>query len=164
MADVFPKIMVAAVHAASPFMDRDAGVAKAVQVITEAGKSGAKLVVFPETFIPGYPFWIWTHTPAMSGEFFLRLFANSIEVGSDATLQLGEAAKRAGCYVVIGISEREGSTLYNTLLYFNDCGEIIGRHRKLQPTTVERTVWGRGDGSDLKIVDTPLGRLGGLIC
>lgn len=164
MADAFPKVTVAAVHAASPFLDRDAGVAKACALIAEAGKAGARLVVFPETFIPGYPFWIWTHTPAMSGAFFLRLYANSVELHSDATRLIGEAAKRAGCYVVIGISERAGSTLYNTLVYFNDAGEIIGRHRKLQPTNVERTVWGRGDGSDLKIVDTEIGKLGGLIC
>lgn len=164
MGDPYPKLTVAAVHAASPFMDRDAGVAKACDLIAQAGSQGAQLVVFPETFIPGYPFWIWTHTPAMSGAFFLRLYANSVELHSDATALIGDAARRAKTHVVIGISERDGGTLYNTLVYFNDQGAIIGRHRKLQPTNVERTVWGRGDGSDLRIVDTAIGRLGGLIC
>jgi len=164
MGDPFPRVHVAAVHAASPFLDREAGVAKACALIAEAGANGAQLVVFPETFLPGYPFWIWTHTPAMSGELYLRFYANSIELVSEATATLGAAAKRAGCHVVIGISERDGGTLYNTLVYFDDKGEIVGRHRKLQPTNVERTVWGRGDGSDLRIVETALGRLGGLIC
>lgn len=164
MGDSFPRVTVAAVHAASPFLDRDAGVAKACALIAEAGQNGAQLVVFPETFIPGYPFWIWTHTPATSSAFFLRLYANSVELKSDATAQIASAAKRAGCHVVIGISERDGGSLYNTLLYFDDHGEIVGRHRKLQPTSVERTVWGRGDGSDLRIVETDIGRIGGLIC
>jgi aliphatic nitrilase len=164
MGDSYPRVRVAAVHAASPFLDREAGVAKACRLIAEAGADGAQLVVFPETFLPGYPFWIWTHTPAMSGELFLRFHANSVELRSATTAAIGAAAKQAGCHVVIGISERDGATLYNTLVYFDDKGEIIGRHRKLQPTNVERTVWGRGDGSDLRIVETALGRLGGLIC
>lgn len=164
MGDSFPKLTVAAVHAASPFLDRDAGIDKTCRLIEEAAAKGAKLVVFPETFVPGYPFWIWTHTPAMSGKFFFELFANSITVGSEATDRIGAAARKAGVYVVLGISERDGGTLYNTLLYFDDSGAIIGRHRKLQPTCVERTVWGRGDGSDLRIVETPFARLGGLIC
>lgn len=164
MGDAFPQLRVAAVHAASPFLDRDAGVEKACNLIADAARNGARLVVFPETFIPGYPFWIWTHTPATSGALFLRLYANSVELKSSATARIGQAAKRAGCYVVIGVSERDGGTLYNTLLYFDDLGEIVGRHRKLQPTSVERTVWGRGDGSDLRIVEATIGRLGGLIC
>ena len=164
MGDSFPRLTVAAVHASSPFLDRDAGIDKTCRLISEAAEQGAKLIVFPETFVPGYPFWIWTHTPAMSGAFFLELFANSVTIGSEATDKVAAAAREAGVYVVLGISERDGGTLYNTLLYFDDSGAIIGRHRKLQPTCVERTVWGRGDGSDLRIVETPFARLGGLIC
>jgi nitrilase len=164
MGDTFEKFTVAAVHAASPFLDRDAGVEKACRLIAEAAGKGARLIAFPETFIPGYPFWIWTHTPAQSGGFFLDFVANSVTVPSEATDRIGAAAKAAGAHVVLGISEKDGGTLYNTLLYFNDSGAIIGRHRKLQPTVVERTVWGRGDGSDMQIVPTKLGKLGGLIC
>ena len=164
MGDSFAKLKVAAVHAASAWLDREACVEKCCRLIAEAAAQGARLVVFPETFIPGYPFWIWTHTPATSGGFYLEYFANSVEAGSDATERIGAAAREAGTHVVVGVSERSGGTLYNTLLYFSDSGAIVGRHRKLQPTCVERTLWGRGDGSDLRIVETPLGRLGGLIC
>ena len=162
--DTFPKFKAAAVHAASPFLDREAGVAKTVRLIEEAASTGAKLIVFPETFIPGYPFWIWTHTPATGGPFFMELFANSVEVPSAATDVIGAAARKAGAFVSIGVSEREGGTLYNTLLHFGDDGTIIGHHRKLVPTCVERTVWGRGDGAGLRIIPTKLGNIGGLIC
>jgi nitrilase len=162
--DTFPKFKAAAVHAASPFLDREAGVDKTVRLIEEAASAGAKLIVFPETFIPGYPFWIWTHTPATGGPFFMELFANSVEVPSAATDAIGAAARKAGAFVSIGISEREGGTLYNTLLHFGDDGAIIGHHRKLVPTCVERTVWGRGDGAGLRIIPTKLGNIGGLIC
>lgn len=164
MGDVFPKVKVAAVHAAAPFLDRDAGVDKTCRLIGEAAQEGARLVVFPETFIPGYPVWIWTHTPATGSPYFLRLFANSVTVPSEATDRIGAAARAAGAFVVVGISERDGGTLYNTLLYFDDSGQIVGKHRKLVPTCVERTVWGQGDGSGLKLVETPFGKLGGLIC
>lgn len=164
MGDVFPRVKVAAVHAASPFLDREAGVEKTCLLIAEAAREGAQLIVFPETFIPGYPVWIWTHTPATGSPYFFRLFANSITVPSEATHRIGAAARAAGAYVVVGISERDGGTLYNTLLYFDDAGEIVGKHRKLVPTCVERTVWGRGDGSGLRLVETPFGKLGGLIC
>lgn len=164
MGDVFPKVKVAAVHAASPFLDREAGVEKTCRIIAEAAAEGAELIVFPETFIPGYPFWIWTHTPATGAEFYFRLFANSVTVPSEATDKIGAAARKAGAHVVVGISEKDGGTLYNTLLFFDDAGRIVGRHRKLVPTCVERTVWGRGDGSGLRPVDTPFGKVGGLIC
>lgn len=164
MTEGFRTVRAAAVHAASPFLDLTAGVAKASRLIAEAGKAGAELIVFPETFLPGYPFWIWTHTPATSGALFLDLVLNSVELGDSATQALGDAARAAGATVVIGVSERDGGTLYNTLLYFGPDGQLIGRHRKLQPTVVERTIWGRGDGADLRIVDSPVGRVGGLIC
>lgn len=155
---------VAAVHASSVFLDLEGCTEKACDLIGQAGNEGAKLVVFPEAFIPGYPFWIWTHTPRKGAPLFYEFFKNSVEIPSKTTEQIGQAAKKAGVYVVMGLTEREGGTLYNTLLYFNDAGEIIGKHRKLQPTHVERTVWGRGDGRDLNVVDTSIGKLGGLIC
>jgi nitrilase len=164
MPDPIPPFTVAAVHAASEFLDLDASVEKACRLIEEAGDAGARLVVFPESFLPGYPFWIWTHTPAQSAPLFAELFAQSVELPSDVTQRIGRAARRAGTWVCIGINEREGGTLYNTLAWFGSDGRLMARHRKLQPTNVERTIWGRGDGRDVFVLDTAIGRLGGLIC
>jgi nitrilase len=155
---------VAAVHAASEFLDLDASVDKACRLIEEAGKEGARLIVFPETFLPGYPFWIWSHTPAQSAPLFAQLYEQSVELPSDATRRIGQAARAARAWVCMGLNERDGGTLYNTLAWFDDGGRLIARHRKLQPTNAERTIWGRGDGRDVFVLDTPIGRLGGLIC
>ena len=149
MGDQHPKVKVAAVHAASTFLDRDASLAKARELIAEAAGNGARLIAFPEAFIAGYPFWIWTHTPTTGAPLFFQLFDNAVEVPSPTTEALGVAARRAGAYVVMGVNEREGGTLYNTLLYFDDEGALIGRHRKLQPTHAERTIWGKGDANDV---------------
>ncbi len=132
---------VAAVHAASEFLDLDASVEKACRLIGEAGEAGARLVVFPESFLPGYPFWIWTHTPAQSAPLFAELFGQSVELPSDATRRIGQAARDAHAWVCMGINERDGGTLYNTLAWFDDQGRLVARHRKLQPTNVERTIW-----------------------
>jgi aliphatic nitrilase len=154
----------ASVHASPVYLDLDATVEKACMLIEEASANGAKLIVFPEAYIPGYPYWIWTHTPRNGAPLFAKLFKNAVEIPGTATNKLGAAAKRAGSFVVMGMSERSGGSLYNTLLYFDDHGEIIGKHRKLQPTMAERIIWGRGDGANLKVYDTPLGKIGGLIC
>lgn len=164
MGDSYPVIKAAVVHAASEFLDREKSTDKACRLIEEAGAQGAQLIAFPESFIPGYPFWIWTHTPTRGAPLFAEFFANSVELDSDCVRRIGAAARKAGAYVVMGVSEREGGTLYNSQLYFSDTGELIGRHRKLQPTHVERTVWGRGDGTDVVVLDTAVGKLGGLIC
>lgn len=164
MGDTFPKVTAAAVHAASVFLDRDASIDKVCRLIAEAAANGARLIVFPEAFVPGYPFWIWTHTPVRGAPLFFEFFANSVVVGTDQTARIGAAARQAAAYVVLGVSERDGGTLYNTLLYFDDRGTVIGRHRKLQPTHAERMIWGRGDGAGLRVHETPYGRVGGLIC
>ncbi|HEX6461578.1 MAG TPA: carbon-nitrogen hydrolase family protein [Thermoleophilaceae bacterium] len=164
MADTHAKVKVAAVHAAPEFLDLDASVEKACRLIEQAAAEGAGLVVFPEVFLPGYPFWIWTHKPADSAPLFAELFHNAVELPSHATRLIGEAARRARAWVVMGLNERDGGTLYNTLAYFDDEGRLVARHRKLQPTNAERTIWGRGDGRDVFVLDTPFGRLGGLIC
>ena len=166
MGDALPKFTAAAVQAAPVFMDRDATIDKACSLIAEAGEAGAKLIVFPETWVPGYPFW-HTSQAVFSSTIFADLWKNSVEAPSRATDRIGDAARQAGAYVVIGITERctaTRGTLYNTLLYFSPAGELIHRHRKLMPTFTERTIWGFGDGSDLAVLDTPLGRIGGLIC
>ncbi len=174
MGDQFPVTKVAVVQAAPVFLDRDASVAKACRLIAEAGAAGAKLAVFGETWLPGYPIWLdvapgaglWNHQPAK--EVFTRLVANAVAVPGPVTAALGAAAAEAGCAVVMGINERERGrptgTLYNTILYVGPDGRLLGKHRKLIPTYTERLVWGRGDGSTLNVVDLPLGRLGGLVC
>jgi len=164
-------IKIAAVQAAPIFLDRDATVAKACDLIAEAGRAGARLIVFPESFIPAYPDWVWA-IPAgedgMLSELYATFLAQSVTIPSAATEQLGRAARAAGAYVAIGISERNseasGGSLYNTLLYLDDTGQILGKHRKLVPTGGERLVWAQGDGSTLDVYDTPFGRLSGLIC
>ena len=162
------KVIAAAVQSSPVFLDRDATVDKACGLIEKAAADGARLIVFPETFVPTYPDWVWRTTPWADGpaKWFARLLDQSVVVPSPATDVLGEAARGASAYVAIGINERDenGSTLYNTLLYFGPDGSILGKHRKLMPTGGERLVWGQGDGSTLSVFDTPFGRLGGLTC
>ena len=134
--------------------------------------AGAGLVVFPETFLPGYPVWIWSLRPGgdytLSQDIHAQLLANSVDLGAGDLAPLQEAAAAAGAYVVCGMHEREGAfsggTLYNTLVTIGADGSILNRHRKLVPTNPERMVWGQGDASGLRVVDTAFGRLGGLIC
>ena len=164
MTDNGSTVRVAAVHAAAPFLDLAAGVERVCAFIRDAGARGAKLTVFPETFLPGYPHWIWSHTAKYAAPLFAELYANSIELPSQESEAIGEAAREAGTWVVLGVDEREGGTLYNTQAYFSPTGQLVARHRKLHPTNAERTVWGRGDGRDVFVVDTGFARLGGLIC
>jgi len=163
MGDELPKFTAAAVQAAPVFLDRGATIDKACRVIEEAAAAGAQLVVFPETWVPAYPFWIGS-PHIFSAEWFVRLYKSAVEVPSAATDTLCRAAARAGTYVVIGINERAGHSIFNSLLYIDDAGRVMGVHRKLMPSFSERTVWGWGDGSGLHVFDTPLGQLGGLIC
>ena len=162
---------VAAAQAAPVFLDRGATVAKACDLIAAAAAGGARLVVFPESYIPTYPDWVWAVPPGEYGvlrDLYAEFLANSVTIPSDDTRRLCEAARRAHIYVVMGLSERNveasGASLYNTLLYIDAQGNIMGKHRKLVPTGGERLVWAQGDGSTLDVYDTPLGRLGGLIC
>jgi len=166
MADSLPVFTAAAVQAAPVFLDREGTIDKACELIGEAGRAGADLIVFPETWVPGYPFW-HTGDGVRSSETFARLWKHAVEVPSASTMRLAEATKEARAYVVIGIHERDTvgrGTLFNTLLYLSPEGEVAYRHRKLMPTFTERTIWGMGDGSDLGLLETPLGRIGGLIC
>ena len=164
MGDTFPKFKAAACMAAPVFLDRKATTEKACRLIAEASANGAELVVFPEVYLPGYPYWIWLGTPTWGAPFFIELYKNAVVIGSETTDRLCAAARAANAHVVIGINERDGGTLYNTLLYISREGKVLGRHRKLQPTIAERTVWGHGDGSDLRVFPTDVGVLGGLIC
>jgi nitrilase len=162
---------VAAVQAAPVFMDRDATVEKACALIAQAAKGGAKLIVFPEAFIPAYPDWVWVAPPGKKrilDPLYAELLANSLTIPGAETERLSAAARASGAYVAVGVNERNseasGASIYNSLLYIDSNGTIMGAHRKLVPTGGERLVWARGDGSTLAVYDTPLGRLGGLIC
>ena len=156
--------LVAAVQAAPVFLDRAATVEKACALIAEAGARGARLVAFPEGFIPAYPLWVWFipagETQALR-ELYSELLDQSITIPSEATDRLCAAARDAGVHVAIGINERNseasGTTLYNSLLYIGADGRILGCHRKLVPTAGERLVHGQGDGSTLEAYDLPIG-------
>jgi nitrilase len=159
-------VRVAAVQATPVYLDREATVERAVALIEEAAANGARLIVFGEAFVAGYPDWVWRTRPWHDGAWFQRWAEQAVSVPGPATERLGEAARAAGAWVAIGINERptNGSTIYNSLLYLDDHGEVAGVHRKLMPTGGERLVWGFGDGSDLVAHDTPAGRVSGLIC
>jgi predicted amidohydrolase len=152
------------------WMNRDATADRAVAAIAEAAASGARLVVFPEVWLAGYPYWSegWETPLADWAQGRIRFFDEAVMVPSETTWRLGEAARLAGINVVIGVNEidpRPGvNTIYNTLLIFGSDGRLLGRHRKLLPTFSERLFWGAGDGSDLEVYDTEIGRIGALIC
>ena len=158
---------VAAVQAAYVLMDREATLAKVEELLADSAVRAADLVVFPEAFVPGTPIWI-DGPPIWDGDeqWFEMLADQAVAVPSEATDRPGAVARAASVYLVIGVNEREptGSTIYNTLLYFDPNGFLLGKHRKLMPTGSERTVWGMGDGSTLETYLTPFGRIGGLIC
>lgn len=172
MAEEQPtKPVLAAVQAAPVFSRLDETVAKTAALIGEAAGGGADVIAFPETWIPGYPAWIFG-AAGWDGDApkraFARLQRNAVTVPGHATDALCKAAGRHKVTVVVGINERDDrfsrGTLYNSLLFISGEGEILGVHRKLIPTHAERIVWGPGDGSTLHVFDTPYGRLGGLVC
>jgi nitrilase len=160
-------VRVAAVQASYVLMDQAATLDRVADLTAEAAAQGAQLVAFPEVFVPGTPIWIDTRPIWDGDEDWFRLLAeNAVVVPGPASERLGAIAREHGVWLVIGVEERErhGGTIYNTVLYFSPDGTLAERHRKLVPTGSERTVWGMGDGSTLRVVDTPFGRVGGLIC
>lgn len=145
-------VTVAAVQATPVFLDREATTDKVCALVKEAAGQGAESIVFPESFIPAYPDWVW-RTPAWRDtEFVQRLYANAVSVPGPTLQRVADAAAEASAYVVLGVTEIDGGTLYNTLLYLGPDGRVLQRHRKLMPTGGERTVWGMGDGSELGVV------------
>jgi len=163
------RVKVAVVQAGAVPFDTEAGVGKAVRLIGEAAATGAQVIVFPEAFIPGYPkglnfgLVVGARDPAGREEFRLYLEA-AIDVPGPQTARLAEAAAAHGSYVVIGVIERELGTCYCTVLFFAPDGRLLGKHRKLMPTAMERMIWGFGDGSTLTAVESPYGRIGAVIC
>jgi nitrilase len=162
-------VRVAVVQAGAVPFDSAGAVEKAVALTADAAAQGARVIVFPEAFVGGYPKGLSYGTvvgardPAGREEF--RLYHEAaIEVPGPATTRLGEAAAAADAFVVIGVIERDGGTCYCTALFFGPDGSLLGKHRKLMPTAMERIVWGYGDGSTLTVVDSPYGRIGSVIC
>ncbi|MGY0692417.1 carbon-nitrogen hydrolase family protein [Virgibacillus sp. FSP13] len=164
---------VAVVQAGSEVMDKDKGIKKVIRLIEEAGENNAKIIVFPEAFIPAYPrgmsFGAVVGSRTSEGRRdFYSYWNNSITVPGPETEQIGKAVKKAGAYVVIGVIEKDGDysqgTLYCTALFFGPDGKLLGKHRKLKPTGSERLIWGEGDGSTMPVFDTPYGKIGSLIC
>jgi len=163
---------VAVVQVPPVFLDREATLARAVAKVDEAADAGARLVAFPEAFVPGYPDWIWRLRPgndnAESSEIWGRFLPQTVDLERDELAPLREVARRREVTVTLGINERDGefsrATVYNTLVVIGADGEIGLRHRKLVPTNAERMVWGAGDGVGLETVETSVGRVGGLVC
>ena len=162
-------VRAAVVQAGAVPFDSAACVDKAVDLIGRAAATGARVVVFPEAFIGGYlkglGFGLVVGARDAAGrDEFRRALESAIVVPGPETARLGEAAAAHGCYVVIGVIERDGGTCYCSALYFGPDGALLGTHRKLMPTALERMIWGFGDGSTLKAVDSPYGRIGAVIC
>ncbi len=171
MSEVPAQVRVAAIQATPVFLDLDATVEKACDLIAEAGRQGARLAVFPEGFLPSYPFWAWFIPPYKTmalRELYDELLRQSVVVPGPVVDRLSRAAREAGVTVVMGVNERNaeasGTTLYNSLLFIGADGRLLGKHRKLVPTVAERLVHGQGDASGLTVYDLEFGRLGGLIC
>jgi len=163
---------IAAVVQATPvFFDKALTIEKTEVLTREAASHHAQLILFPEVFVPGYPRGLLFGTTigsrsAEGRELFLRYWENAIEVPGKETSQLAQLAKESKTYIAIGVTEKDktSDTLYCTLLYFSPQGILIHKHRKIKPTAAERIVWGEGDGSDLNVMETELGKIGGLIC
>lgn len=167
------EIKVAVVQAAPVLFDREATVAKTIELIRKTAANGAEFVLFPEAFIPAYPrglsFGMVVGSRDEQGrKLWQKYWENAVEIPGSATEKLSKAVKEAGVYAAIGVIERDtqtsGGTLYCSILYFGPDGSILGTHRKIKPTASERLIWGEGDGSTLTVLNTELGKIGGLIC
>jgi nitrilase len=154
----------AVVQAEPVWLDVDATIDKAIGLIGQASAGGADLVAFPETWVPGYPWWIWLGAPAWGMQFVQRYFENSVVIGEEPLARVQAAAAEHGIHVSLGISERDGGSLYMGQVLVDDAGEIVQARRKLKPTHVERSVFGEGAGADLAVLDTAIGKVGSLCC
>jgi nitrilase len=159
-------IKAAAVQISPVLYSREATVEKIVRKIHELGQKGVQFATFPETVVPYYPYFAAVQTPLsqLMGDEYLRLLDQSVTVPSPTTDAIGDAARKACMVVSIGVNERDGGTIYNTQLLFDADGTLIQRRRKITPTHFERMIWGQGDGSGLRAVDSKVGRIGQLAC
>lgn len=165
------KTKIAAAQLTPVYLNKEKTVEKACNAIQEAGNNGAKVIVFPEAFISGYPDWVWlipNSKGAELNELYVKLVDNAVSIPDNATDKLCKAAKSASINVVMGMHERNteksNASLYNSLLFISDEGTILGKHRKLIPTGGERLIWAQGDGTTLQSYHTSAGKIGGLIC
>ena len=168
-ADFGSSVTVAVAQAASVAFDRKRSLAKVLDLTRDAAKKGAKLVLFPEAFVSGYPrgldFGAVVGRRTDEGrEDFRRYYESAVEVPGPAVETLSKAARSNSVYLVVGVIERERGTLYCCVLFFAPDGMFLGKHRKVMPTASERLIWGYGDGSTMPVFDTPFGRLGAVIC
>ncbi len=161
-----PKFVAALVQAAPEFVDLDGAIDKTVSLIAEAAKQGASLIAFPEDWIPGYPWWIWLDAPAWGFRNGLvqRYFDNALSYDDPRAKLISNAARDHGIFVSVGLAERRGGSLYIGNWIIDRNGRTVIRRRKLKPTHMERTVFGEGDGSDLQVKETALGRIGVMAC
>src|SRR5271163_3601494 len=157
-------VRVAAVQIA-PDLDSQAGTLdRVLAALTEAAGKGAKLAVFPETFVPWYPYFSFVSPPVATGAEHVRLYEHAVVVPGPATEAIAAAARRLAIVVALGVNERDHGSLYNAQLIFDADGALLLKRRKITPTFHERMIWGQGDGSGLKVVDTAVGRVGALAC
>src|SRR3954464_2348529 len=169
MGDKYPVVKVAAVQASSVFLDRAGSTEKACRLIREAGKNGARVIGLPEGFIPAHPVWFHHHaaTSAIANKFSVELFKNAVEIPGPEITALGEAARDANAYVVVGVCEKLPDTLgtmFNTQVYFGPDGNLIRKHQKIMPTVGERLVHMGGFGDTFGAFETEFGPMSGLIC
>jgi len=162
---------IASVQAAPVFLNKEKTVEKACKLILQAGKKGAKLVVFPEAFVSGYPDWVWivpNSKAKILNDLYSELVQNSLTIPDKLTSKLCNAARQAKINVAIGVNEKNtessDASLFNTLLFIDDKGKITGKHRKLIPTGGERLIWAYGDGNTLNVFNSSIGKIGALIC
>ncbi|RYB07170.1 Nit6803 family nitrilase [Lichenibacterium ramalinae] len=159
------RIVRAAAVQMAPVLDAPGGtVEKVLAAIAAAARDGVALLVFPETLVPWYPYFSFVHPPAATGAEHLRLYDEAVAVPGPVCDAVASAARRHGMVVVLGVNERDGGTLYNAQLVFDADGRLALRRRKITPTFHERMIWGQGDGSGLRVVDTAVGRVGALAC
>ena len=157
-------IKVAAAQIRPVLFSLDGSVQRVLSAMAEAADQGVELIVFPETFLPYYPYFSFVEPAVLMGRSHLALYEQAVTVPGPAIDSIAAAARQQGMHVLLGINERDGGSLYNTQLLIDSGGEIILKRRKITPTYHERMVWGQGDGSGLKVVDTSLGKIGSLAC
>jgi len=161
---IYPKYKAAAVQAAPVYLNLQATLEKSIKFIDEAGAKGAKLIGFPEGFLPGYPVFAMMDGIFNTQKWYHKLYKNAVEIPSPAIEKISQAAKRNAMYVCISCSEKENGSLYLTQLWFNPKGDFIGKHRKMRCTFHERVIWGDGQGCMMPVFETELGNLGGCQC
>ena len=159
-----PIIRVAAAQIAPDLENAGGTLDRVLAAISDAAGRGAKLVVFPETFVPWYPYFSFVHPPATTGAEHSRLYDQAVVVPGPVTEAVSAAARKFGMVVVLGVNERDHGSLYNAQLIFDATGDLLLKRRKITPTFHERMIWGQGDGSGLKVVDSAVGRIGALAC